>query len=98
MDKQSTLAFVLMGLYYRVQSQNTDNFDAFTHTIGFPITQEDIGDTVGLTNVHVNRVMKELIAEKLITCHKKKLCILDEKKLSEIADFNPDMITGHPLI
>ncbi len=95
---KESIAFVLMELYYRVQSQNKDNFDPSTHTIGFPITQEDIGDSIGLTNVHVNRVIKELIAENLITCHKKQLCILNEKKLSEVADFNPDMVSGHPLI
>ena len=95
---KESIAFILMELYCRVQSQNKDNYDASTHTISFPITQEDIGDAIGLTNVHVNRVMKALIAEKLITCRKKQLCILNEKKLSKIADFNPDMITGHPLL
>lgn len=95
---KESIAFVLMELFYRVQLQVKDSYSASTHSIAFPITQEDIGDAVGLTNVHVNRVIKELMAEKLILCHKKQLTILNEKRLCEIAEFNPDMINGHPLI
>ncbi len=95
---KESIAFVLLELYHRVQSQVKDSYNASTQTINFPITQEDIGDAVGLTNVHVNRVIKEMISEGLITCHKKRLSILDEEKLCEIAEFNPDMISGHPLI
>jgi CRP-like cAMP-binding protein len=95
---KESIAFVLMELFYRVQSQISESYNASTQTINFPITQEDIGDAVGLTNVHVNRVIKEMIAEQLITCHKKKLSILNEKKLCEIAEFYPDMISGYPLI
>ena len=88
-------AFVLLELYYRVQSQVKDSYNAVTKTIDFPITQEDIGDAIGLTNVHINRVIKRMISENLITCHKKQLSILDEDKLCEIAEFNPDKISGH---
>jgi CRP-like cAMP-binding protein len=95
---KESIAFVLMEIFYRVQTQAKDSYSAATHSISFPITQEDIGDAIGLTNVHVNRVIKELVAEKLITCHKKQLSILDEKKLSKLAEFNPDLINSHPLI
>ena len=95
---KESIAFVLLELYHRVQSQVKDSYNSDTHSINFPITQEDIGDAVGLTNVHVNRVIKAMIAENLITCSKKQLSILNEEKLCEIAEFSPDMISGHPLI
>jgi CRP-like cAMP-binding protein len=95
---KESVAFVLLELYYRVQDQIKNSFNVSTQSVDFPITQEDIGDAVGLTNVHVNRVIKELMDEKLIQCHKKRLSILNEKKLSELAEFNPDMISGNPLI
>jgi len=47
-----------------------------------------------LTKIHVNRVIKELVRDKLIVFYKRQLTILDEKKLSEIAEFRPDEITG----
>ena len=95
---KESVAFVLLELYYRVQLQVKNSYSASTNSIDFPITQEDIGDAIGLTNVHVNRVIKGLMDERLIICNKKRLTILNEEKLSEIAEFSPDMITGHPLI
>jgi CRP/FNR family transcriptional regulator len=95
---KESIAYLLLELYYRVQSQVKNGYVASTNTIDFPITQEDIGDAVGLTNVHVNRVIKELMAENLIQCNKKKLAILNEHKLCEIAEFSPDLIYGPTLI
>jgi len=94
---KESIAFILMELFYRVQYQVPNNDSKATNTIDFPITQEDIGDAIGLTNVHVNRVVKELMKEKLILCNKKKLTILNEKKLCEIAEFSSDMVVTHPL-
>ncbi len=95
---KESVAFVLLELFYRVQNQIKNSYHVSSQSIEFPITQEDIGDAVGLTNVHVNRVIKELMDEKLIQCHKKRLSILDEKKLSELAEFTPDMMSDNPLI
>lgn len=95
---KESIAFLLMELFYRVQYQAVESYSASDHSIAFLITQEDIGDALGLTNVHVNRVIKELTNEKIISCYKKKLFIFDENKLSEIAEFSPDMIAPHPLV
>ena len=95
---KESVAFVLLELYYRVQDQLKNSFNVSTQSVDFPITQEDIGDAVGLTNVHVNRVIKEMMDEKLIQCHRKRLSILNEKKLCELAEFSPDMMSGTPLI
>jgi CRP-like cAMP-binding protein len=91
---RESITFLLLELYYRVKMQNPESFSGSVNTINFPITQEDIADAVGLTKVHVNRVIKSLIEEKLIYCHKKKLAILNETKLREIADFDTDMMLG----
>ncbi|MEE9327413.1 MAG: Crp/Fnr family transcriptional regulator [Cocleimonas sp.] len=92
---KESIAFVLLELYYRVQLQLKDSYDASSKTIDFPITQGDLGDAVGLTNIHVNRVIKELMKDKLIYCNKKRLSILNEEKLCSIAEFSPDMISSH---
>lgn len=95
---KESVAFLLMELFYRVQYQAVEAYSESKQSIEFPITQEDIGDALGLTNVHVNRVIKELSSEKIISCYKKELIVFDEEKLSEIAEFTPDMIAPHPLI
>jgi CRP-like cAMP-binding protein len=92
-----SISFLLLELFHRVQIQIPESFFSSENTIDFPLTQEDIGDAVGLTKIHVNRVIKKLVKESLIVFHKKQLTILDEKKLSEIAGFNADEITGMSL-
>src|SRR3954466_1057897 len=37
------------------------------HTYPWPVTQQEVGDALGLTTVHVNRVLRDIRAEGLIT-------------------------------
>ena len=57
-----------------------------------PLTQAELGDTVGLTPVTVNRVIQRLRAENLITFKGGKLDILDIGRLKQIAEFNDDYL------
>ncbi len=75
-----------------------NGYDEATGSIIFPLTQEDIGDAVGLTSVHVNRILKEMEREGLIRCQKKHLSILDEEALMEIGQFDPGMIAPKELV
>jgi hypothetical protein len=52
-----------------------------------PLTQELIGDALGLTTVHVNRTMRSLREDKLITIDGKIVKILDFEALSLLSDF-----------
>jgi CRP/FNR family transcriptional regulator len=54
-----------------------------------PITQEHIGDALGLTSVHVNRVLNELKRDGVLQFHYRRLTILDADKLIEIAGVEP---------
>lgn len=54
-----------------------------------PMTQDQIGDTVGLTAVHVNRTLKVLDAEGYTQRSKRAVVIKDWKRLAEVGDFNP---------
>jgi CRP-like cAMP-binding protein len=54
-----------------------------------PMTQEQIADTVGLTAVHVNRTVKLLEGEGLITRrNSRSVTIGDWKKLAQAGDFD----------
>ena len=59
--------------------------DRFT----FPITQADLGDTVGLSTVHVNRTLQELKRKKLIASKRWLFEILDVPALMAFSDFDP---------
>lgn len=53
-----------------------------------PMTQEQIGDTVGLTAVHVNRTLKALAAEGVIQRNKREVSFTDWERMSAIGDFS----------
>jgi len=54
-----------------------------------PITQEQLADAVALTPVHVNRTLKKLEQDGLITRTKRMITIVDWTKLVKVADFEP---------
>ena len=52
-----------------------------------PLTQEELADTLGLSNVHVNRQMKKLRQEGLVEWSRGRLTILDVDRLEAFANF-----------
>ncbi len=58
-------------------------------TFKLPLTQSEIGDAAGLSNVHVNRTMKDLQRSGLISTSGQTHSILDWRQLQEAGDFNP---------
>lgn len=53
-----------------------------------PITQEELGDALGMSTVHVNRCLQALRRQGLISWLGKTVSILDREALAEIGDFN----------
>jgi CRP-like cAMP-binding protein len=97
-DAYESIAFLLLELFHRTRKQMSHHYDPQTNSVTFPLTQEDIGDAVGLTNVHVNRVFRQFHKLGLIECHHRRLRILGEEKLADIGEFDKSMIAGNPLI
>jgi CRP-like cAMP-binding protein len=54
-----------------------------------PMTQEQLADALGLTPVHVNRTLKGLDVDGLITRHRRHVGFPAIKALRQLADFNP---------
>ena len=57
-----------------------------------PLTQNQLGDTIGLTPVHVNRTLQRMRNEGLVELDNKRLKICDIEKLKEIAQFNSEYL------
>jgi CRP-like cAMP-binding protein len=53
------------------------------------ITQNDLADALGLTSVHVNRVLKCLRTDRLIHLKSGQMTILDRPRLERLAQFDP---------
>ncbi len=70
-----------------VRMNVVDLVDA-SDTLAFPLTQTELADTTGMTNVHVNRSLQTLRNDGLIRIGHGTLTILDFDRLAKIAGFN----------
>ena len=61
-----------------------------------PITQIDLSDTLGLSNVHVNRVLQELRRQNLVELRGKSLKLRDLPRVQDIAEFSPAYLQPSP--
>ena len=57
-----------------------------------PLTQTDIGDTTGLSFVHVNRCLQQLRNSGLLEYKSKHIVIKDLDGLIEFTGFNPNYL------
>jgi len=64
-------------------------------TFPFPLRQEQIGDVLGLTNVHVNRTVRQLRKDGLIQLCDRVLTIPDLAALRYVAGFDPSYLHMH---
>ena len=78
------IAHVMCETYVRMRSLNLVS----EGELELPLTQAELGDATGLSNVHVNRTLQELRRLGLITTLKKKHTIVDWDQLRETADFD----------
>ena len=53
-----------------------------------PMNQEQLADCLGITPVHVNRVLRALDKEGLIVRHQRFVEVPDRGRLEEVAGFN----------
>lgn len=58
-----------------------------------PLTQYDLGDALGLTAIHVNRMLRELRQADALHFHKGFVGFLAEDQLKAIAGFEPSYFT-----
>ena len=64
-----------------------------------PMTQEQLADTLGLTPVHVNRVLRELDEEGVVIRHKRYIEVPNWEKMRKIGGFSDlylhlDLVAG----
>jgi CRP-like cAMP-binding protein len=59
------------------------------HVFHLPFTQAELGDALGLSTVHVNRVLQDLRGENLISLRGGTLHVLDWEGLRAAGEFDP---------
>ncbi len=78
------ISHLICEMHLRMKQVGLTDGDSFD----LPITQEELGDAMGLTSVHVNRVLRNLRAEGLITYKRNQMSITDISRLRELSDFD----------
>ena len=61
-----------------------------------PLTQEQIGEALGITPVHVNRIIKQLRDEKILDINRGRVRVLNETRLAELAQFDDRYLHQSP--
>ncbi|MEG3085999.1 Crp/Fnr family transcriptional regulator [Sphingomonas sp. PB4P5] len=87
-DSFQRVAHLICELYARLRNVGLATEDVFD----LPLTQEDLSDALGLTPVHVNRVLKRLREEGMMTFKRQQISILDVRKLQTAAGFDPSYL------
>lgn len=89
-DRQ--VAHLFCELLIRLQTVGlaTDN------SYPFPLTQLDLGDAMGLSNVHINRVLQELRGLGLVIIKERRVTLPNVAAIQGYAGFNPNYLHLHP--
>lgn len=83
-DARSRIAHVLCEFAVRLEQRGLTS----DHGFELPMTQEQLADATGLTAVHVNRVLKGLEMDGLITRKRRHIHYRDWRALQDAGDFS----------
>jgi CRP-like cAMP-binding protein len=82
------IAHLVCELKVRLQMVGLGNGSS----LPLPITQADVGDATGLTSVHVNRMLRALRDEGVLTWRGGEAIIHDWDRLQHLAEFDPSYL------
>lgn len=80
---KARVAAILIEMRNRLRMLDKGITTSFT----LGLTQEEMGDATGLTAVHVNRMLRQLEEERLITREAGRVTFADERTLARAANF-----------
>jgi CRP-like cAMP-binding protein len=83
-DAKARVAHLLCEVSLRMEAAGLNDGQGYH----LPLTQEQLGDAVGLTSVHVNRTLKVLSELGLIRRDKRHVRFDDLERLKAVADFS----------
>jgi CRP-like cAMP-binding protein len=84
-NARGRVAYLLCELVWRQRAIQMAEDD----TIRLPLTQTDLGDALGLTAVHINRVLQRFRQDRLIKLQQRRLTVADFARLQAIAGLTP---------
>ncbi|MDG4892334.1 Crp/Fnr family transcriptional regulator [Mesorhizobium sp. WSM4976] len=87
-DALERMAHLLCELFIRLEASGCTS----DNSCEFPLTQTELGETLGMSTVHVNRTLQELRASNLIVLKDRTLTIPNLQALQDVALFNANYL------
>jgi len=81
----SHTAHFICEIYTRLEAVGL----ATGHAMSLPFKQIDLADILGISSVHVNRVVQDLRRDGLITWEGREVRVLDWDRLAQLGQFDP---------
>jgi CRP/FNR family transcriptional regulator len=88
------MAYLLLHLFTRAKQLGL----ADGHRVGFPLTQQHIADTLGMSLVHTNKTFQKLRRSGALRWDRSELEISDAAALGRIAQYDPTERAVRPFI
>ena len=80
---KARVAAFLLDMFDRLRVIDDSIVDSFD----LKLTQEEIGDSIGLTSVHVNRMIRQMEQEGLISRSSGRITLVDMARLEEVGHY-----------
>jgi CRP-like cAMP-binding protein len=87
------VAHFLLETHARLQAVGCASASSFE----MPLSQESVGDAIGLSAPHVNRMLRELRTDGLIAMDGREITILDRAALQILGEFQSSYLTRNPI-
>lgn len=84
-DAFHRIAHLICEMHLRMQNIGLVEDNCFD----LPLTQEELADTVGITTVHANRILRRLRQADLIELRRGRMTIKDVQRLQQESGFDP---------
>ncbi|EHK59507.1 Crp/Fnr family transcriptional regulator, partial [Halomonas sp. GFAJ-1] len=88
---EERVAHFLLEVYERFKFKGLLTSNVFS----FPVTQNVVGELLGMTSVHVSRCMTALEQKKLIRKTRSSIKIIQPEEMAKITDFDKAFVYGH---
>ena len=93
-DANRQTAHLFCELLCRLQAVGRATHNSYD----LPLTQSDLSDVLGRSDVHMNRILQELRAGGLVAFGSRRLEILDVERLKAYCGFNPNYLHLMPRV
>jgi CRP-like cAMP-binding protein len=84
-DAAGRIAHLLCETFVRLKLVGLAEGDSYK----LPLTQADLADATGLTSVHVNRMLRKLREDEILTFRGGEVTVHDWERLQHVAEFDP---------